>query len=324
MTIFRRILPAAFALLPILSHAAGDAGSCSYAPLGKLDLDVSPRHPPVLNGTINGKPAPMLLATGDHETRLLRVTADRIGLRLESTGKYTFFLNGPRITYRTHIDDLGVGESHTGRTVVPVVDSNGIRPDYDAVVGSDFLLQTDLEVSIKDKFVQPFRARGCGDTFLAYWDRDAMEVPFIGKEEKTNRPFIPVELNGVKLTAIIDTGLMTSIIKRHAAEQAGIDLDGPQARKIGETTSVNGKPQGRWSVDFKSFSIGDETINNPRMTVVEDSPSFQGRSDLYLGMDFLRAHHVLFAMSQSRLYLSYLGDPLFGAEQQSAAAPKAP
>ena len=39
---------------------------------------------------------------------------------------------------------------------------------------------------------------------------------------------------------------------------------------------------------------------------------------MLLGADFLKAHRVLFARSQHRLYLSYVGGPLFNVSTEAA------
>jgi hypothetical protein len=319
-----RALGALALLLPSLSQAAGDAGSCRYVPIAKIDVDYSNRTRRVsVTGQVNGKPLPMLVDTGMYESRLLRNGADRLGLKLEPTGKYVYGVSGAAVTYRTHVDDFSLGASHTGRTVMPVLDlPQEIR--HEAIVGADYLLQTDMELSIADKFMQFFRASGCGNTYLAYWDRNAMEVPFIGKDSGGSRPHVAVELNGVKLTAILDTGAPFTSVTRHGAELAGVRVDGPGVRKAGQSSGIGDKVLDNWIADFKSFSIGDETVNNPRLAIREDPPQGTDPVDVLLGVDWLRAHHILFAMSQDRLYLSYLGGELFGARQQQEAPAKAP
>jgi hypothetical protein len=232
------------------------------------------------------------------------------------------------VTYRTHVDDFSVGAVHTGRTVVPVLDLPGEKR-FDAIVGADYLLQTDMELSLADKTMQFFQASGCGDTILAYWDSNAMEVPFIGKDSNSNRPYVEVELNGVKLMALLDTGAPTTSVTRHGAELAGVSVDAPGVRKAGTVHGIGDKAVDNWVADFKQFRIGDETINNPQLPIHDTAPTGEARYDVVLGIDFLRAHHILFAMSQHKLYLSYLGNPLFGARQQAqavgaTAAPKAP
>jgi hypothetical protein len=315
------LLLGALALAPILAHAAGDAGSCRYVPIAKIDVDYSDQTRRVsVTGNVNGKPLPMMLDTGMYESRLLRSGADRLGLKLEPTGRYVYGVSGAAVTYRTYVDDFAVGATHTGKTVVPVLDLP-MEKRFDAIVGADYLLQTDMELSLADKFVQFFRASGCGDTILAYWDSNAMEVPFIGKEGNSNKPYVAVELNGVKLRAILDTGAPRTSITRHAAELAGVNVDGPGVHKAGKSSGIGDRLLDNWVADFRSFRIGDETINNPRLSIRDDAPQGEGRVDVLLGIDFLRVHHVLFAMSQNRLYMSYLGGPLFGAGQQATATP---
>lgn len=310
-------LLATLALLPTLAHAAGDAGACRYVPVAKMAIDYSDQaRQPTITGTINGKPARMLVDTGAANTNLMRAGADRLGLTLTASGRYSNGVGGASVTYVTRVDDFSVGDSHTGRIQMPVIGNTAMHGPNDAIVGADYLLQTDLEVSLADKFVQFFRASDCADTNLAYWDSNAMEVPFIGHDGRSNKPFVEVELNGVKFKALLDTGAMVSVITRHAAAQAGVNVDGPGVRKANKVGGIGDAALDTWTADFKTFRIGDETVNNPQMKIADDFPQGQGDMDVLLGTDFLRAHHVLFAMSQNRVYLSYLGGPLFGAPGQ--------
>jgi len=312
-------------LLPALSQAAGDAGSCRYVPIAKLAINAPPHRLPTVVGAINGKPTPMLIDTGAYQSMLVREGAERLGLALDPSGRYDYGIGGASVSYLASVNDFSVGDAHTGKMVVPVLGSLSFKPDFDAIVGADFLLQADMELSMADGSMRFFRASGCADTFLAYWDRDAMEIPFSGTAGNSNKPTVTVELNGVKLTAILDTGAGATVIARHAAERAGVRIDAPGVHKTGQSGGVGDAKVDNWVADFKTFRIGDETVNNPRMLIGDDPPSGIGEIDVILGDDFLRAHRVLFAMSQRRLYLSYLGGELFGAQQQKAEAPaKAP
>jgi predicted aspartyl protease len=326
MHTFRRALGALALLLPVLSQAAGDAGSCRYVPIAKIPVEFPEHaHQPMVKGSINGTPVRMLVDTGAHDSKLMRASAERLGLALTASGAYSYGVGGASVTYLTHVNDFALGDSHAGKTLIAVIGNSAMRASHDAIVGADFLLQTDMELSLKDKYLQFFRASGCADTILAYWDPEAMEIPFAGKLEGSNQPLVTVELNGVKLRAMIDTGAAVSVVRRHAAEQAGVKLDGPDVRKAGKIAGIGDEVLDTWAADFKRFTIGDETVNNPRMMIMDDSPQGRDQIDVLLGTDFLRAHRVLFAMSQNRLYLSYLGGELFGATQQAPAAPsKAP
>lgn len=64
----------------------------------------------------------------------------------------------------------------------------------------------------------------------------------------------------------------------------------------------------RWRTTFERFEIGDEVVSNAEVGVID----YEGSADVLLGADFLRSHRVLFAMSQQKLYISYVGGEPFG------------
>ena len=66
-----------------------------------------------------------------------------------------------------------------------------------------------------------------------------------------------------------------------------------------------------WIVKADTFKVGDATVHDPEFDVIDTQLSV----DVLLGADFLRAHRVLFAMSQGKLYVSYLGGEPFDARR---------
>jgi predicted aspartyl protease len=310
----KRLLFAAAASLILSSSAlaAGDAGSCRYVPVAKVPIDYSPatRRASIAGG-INGKPVRLMIDTGDYETHLVPGTAERLGLALDQTGKHIFGSGGTSVLYATRLKDFAIGEKHFGKTTMQVIGSVVGKLGYDGLVGDDFLLQMDLELSLADKYIQFLSATDCGDTYLAYWDKNAMEVPFSGMEGRTRKPYVSVELNGVKLRAILDTGAPRTSVSRDAAARAGITPDSAGVTKLRNSGGVGTEFVQNWKARFDSFAIGDETIKNANLIVREDPPEGRRPYDVILGVDFLRAHRILFAMSQQKLYISYLGGDVF-------------
>ena len=87
-----------------------------------------------------------------------------------------------------------------------------------------------------------------------------------------------------------------------------------------------------WRDPFESFAIGDEIIHNPSLEFGDIwsyspfseigarlSKFAEGLPDMLLGFDFLRAHRVLIANSQRKVYFSYLDGPVFPAPPFSRA-----
>ncbi|MDL2354447.1 MAG: retroviral-like aspartic protease family protein [Pseudomonadota bacterium] len=186
-----------------------------------------------------------------------------------------------------------------------------MTPPFDAIVGADFLFQADVEIALADKQLRFFRPHNCKDSFLAYWSQDAYEVPLTGSFGDSRNQTFTVELNGVKLDAIIDSGASGSFVFVGAARKAGIDIDSPGTIKTRDAVGIGAERLAQWRAVFKTLTIGSETIRDAELRIAATPETGRLHADVLLGTDFLRAHRVLFAMSQNRLYISYLGGDVF-------------
>lgn len=291
-----------------LSAQAADAPACKYTQLAKLPLQYSgPALQVTTVGSIDHTPATMLVDTGAWQSVLTRTGTERRNMSLRPTGHYVRGVGGAALLYETRVKEFSTGIS-TGRDgYMPVLTDFGSPPAYDAIVGAPFLLQADLEISLATKELRFFRPSNCQDSFLAYWSDDALVVPFqMGFDSA--QPHFTVTVNGTKMTAIIDTGAATTSITLRAAKRAGLRLDAPGVTRSGVTYGVGQRRVPKWHTNFASFEIGEETVRNAEVAVID----YESDTDVLLGNDFLRSHRVLFAMSQKKLYLSYLGGEPFG------------
>lgn len=309
-----RIASAAILSAATLAPSASAADACRYVPVATLHMrsDSNPRHP-TIDGTINGKPAVMLFDTGAFSSAMVKSAAEKWGLPLESTGRYSFGVGGASVTYAVKVDDFSVGTSHSGKFAMRVIGNMGREPKFDAIAGADFALQADLEIALKDRQFKFFRNYGCTDTYLAYWSPDAMEIPFGGTAAKHPNPHLMIEINGVKMEAMIDTGATSTSMTRRAAERAGIEVGGSNAPKTGTSSGIGAQLIDRWTTEVATFTIGSETIKNAHIGIRDNAPqgALNGSTEVLIGGDFLLAHRVLIAMSQKRFYISYLGGEVF-------------
>lgn len=317
-----RLVPLALAasalLAPVLSHAGADAGSCRYLPVAKLPLRFSPLNQPLVDGSINGKPATLMLDTGAYKTFLTRTGIDRLAIPVRASRRKEFGVGGASDTYTATLDDFSIGAIHSGRIALPVI-ANSTKFPFDGIFGADSMRELDLEIALAEKFIQFFKASGCADTKLAYWDKDAMEIAYDTRPADSNRPRFPAELNGMRLEAILDTGAMRTGVRRAVAERLGITPGTPAAPLVGFAQGVGNGKAALWRANFDSISIGSETIQNAQLDIVDTSPQGDaGKPDVVLGADFLRAHRVLIAPSQKRLYMSYVGGQVFSSLQPTA------
>ena len=310
MNPYRHLLCSVLVASPLLSSFATAAEpGCKYVEVARLPLRYAGIGLDITTeGTINGTPATMIVDTGSFQTLLTPTATERRKLALRNTGRSAYGIGGGTWIYQTRVDEFSIGPAKSGRTWLQVVTDFGKRPHYEALVGAPFLLQSDLEISLATKELKFFRPKDCGDHFLGYWDEHAVVLPFNQHMRSTANPHFTVVVNGVKLDAIIDSGASTSFVTLNAAKRAGLTLDTPELVRAGEATGIGTRKVARWRTTFKRFEIGDEVVHNAEVGVLD----YEGTAEVLLGADFLRAHRVLFAMSQQKIYLSYIGGAPFG------------
>jgi len=292
------------------SAAAPEQAVCNYARVARLPLAYSgPNLQITTPGSINGKPATMLVDTGAYDISLTSSGARRHGLQLRDTGKESYGIGGYARSYQARVDRFALGPVTVGKSYMTVVDN--ASPSIDALAGVSFLLQTDLEISLATKELNFFKPDNCDGKFLGYWDPAAVVLPFLPGSGGIATPHFRVRVNGVELDAIIDSGADISLLSLPAARRAGVKLD--ETRRLGDVGGIGSQRRAQWSAILDKIEIGAELIERPEISIVEHD-----MVDVILGADFLRSHRVLFAMSQNRIYLSYVGGAPFGERRKLA------
>jgi hypothetical protein len=194
-----------------------------------------------------------------------------------------------------------------------VINDFGAAPSFDGLLGAPFLLQTDFEISLAEKQVRFFRPQNCGKRHLAYWDPEATVIEFEHSFSRSPNPQFTVLLNGKKVNAIIDSGAAITVVTLDAAKRAGLKLDAPGVTRLGDASGIGADRVARWVTHFDTLQLGNETIRNADVGVIDAD---LGGIELLLGADFLRAHRVLFAMSQDKLYITYVGGEPLGQRRK--------
>jgi len=114
---------------------------------------------------------------------------------------------------------------------------------------------------------------------------------------------------------LFDTGAAVSMLTLDAAKRAGIGPDSPGVEAGGRVRGIGRKVANTWIARFASFKIGDEEVDNARLRFGELNLL---QDDLLIGADFFLSHRIYVATSQSRLYFTYNGGPVFDLTAQTA------
>jgi tetratricopeptide (TPR) repeat protein len=185
------------------------------------------------------------------------------------------------------------------------------------IIGDDVLGAFDVEYDFANGVVRLFRPKDCGRAALAYWapggasvlPMDSPDFNPQGGAPKPNPGIIARgTVNGQRIRLKFDTGSVRSVMTLRAAARAGVTPQTPGATPRGQMSGVGSKRIDIWAAPFDSVSVGGEQIQHTRLLI--------GGVELYdvdmlLGADFFLSHRVLVANSQSKIYFTYNGGPVF-------------
>ncbi|HEY8026282.1 MAG TPA: pepsin/retropepsin-like aspartic protease family protein [Burkholderiaceae bacterium] len=299
--------------------------SCRYVNLSTVPVKFDNLYATV-DADIQGTPSTMLLDTGS-ELTVLTVTKAVASKLLESgTIPETKDKNGNVVSILRRVHQMAIGgmEAAHQTTLLRIEDKNDLP--FDAELGADILFSRDVEMNLSTGEIKFFNPEGCDNAFLAYWDENAGAVDMAKMNEQDHRAVVQVEVNGKTLRAVIDSGTRVSVITPEAAARVGVKLDSPGVVELAQPGDIAGTKA--WVATFATFNIGGEVVNHPKIRISDvwhrlrpnsgslsdEDDMLRLRTDMILGADFMRAHRLLFAVSQQRLYFSYLGGKVFADE----------
>ena len=331
------VAAAAIGLAPVGSAAAAEAGKCKVVRIAEWPLRAG-SYKPVFDGTINGRKIGILVDTGADISLVHRSAATRLGLtRYRARGRF-FGIGGETYAESVHIEEFRLGEGVRKNWEVLVAGEGSFSDDVAVLLGDDYFQQVDLEFDLTHNAVRLYETKDCEGMSLAYWATEpAGEVPI----EAGSRIRLTVEINGKPVRAQLDSGTGYSILSKPDAARLGVTPESPGVVAGGCVRGLGEKPADSWFGQFESFAIGNERIRNPRIrfadlwqqvTYTETGSRLPrrlaGHPDLLLGSDFLRAHRVLVARSQRKMYFTYAGGTVFpskpskGCNQPSPGDPR--
>jgi tetratricopeptide (TPR) repeat protein/predicted aspartyl protease len=212
-----------------------------------------------------------------------------------------------------------------------LVTDQGFGADAVVILGQNVLGTLDVEYDLAHGAVRLFRAKGCDHDNLAYWAGPTVPYSVMGIAGVSPQDFDAsttgkVTINGASIYALFDTGSQVSLLDLGAAARVGVKPTSPGVELSGTLGGiVPGRFVQTWSAPFASLKVGDtEEIKNIHLDIgaLGDGPG----EEMIIGEDFFLAHRILVSNSQHKLYLSYVGGPVFnvnGKDWTSHGAPGA-
>ena len=307
----------------LLTSQVQAAGTCTLGRVAEIPITMAGTRP-LINAKINNQEARFVLDSGAFYSMISTATAAEFNLKL-TPGPYGLMLQGigGKVTAQiATVKEFGIAGAliHNVEFLV-----GGSEVGSEGLIGQNFLHQWDVEYDFSKGVVRLFKPEGCRKARMAYWLTPGQTYSETGIESVMQSRMHTVGegyVNGQHIRVTFDTGAYNSFLSLKAAARAGIKIDSPGVVEAGYSRGIGRGMVKTYIATASSFKIGDgEEIKNARLRIAD---SDLAESDMLLGSDFFVSHHIFVANSQSKLYLSYNGGPVFNlAKTTPATTPQA-
>ncbi len=321
----------ALAALCFIAGAAHAAPACNLKQVGELPISVVDGDL-VVDATVNGSPIKMEVNTGASFNTLYRTTAVKLGLQPKQiVGGLVYGPGGPTKLYEVGVKKLAVGAYEADGVDFMIVGGD-VPHAAGGWLGTRFLLHYDAEFDLPEGKIRFFKPEGCGGDQVVYWNKAYSVVPNISPSPDLSLR-VDLKLNGSSIHTAIDSGFTSSFITTQTATRYANHAIPPEKAEDVVGIGRNVIPS-RIEV-VPSFSFGDETVKNARLRVADlfdhDRYVYVGSRfgnrvidppQMILGVDFFRSHRVYISNSQRKIYVSYMGGPVFDTRHIAEATPQ--
>jgi predicted aspartyl protease len=259
--------------------------------------------------SIGGHSASMLVDTGSDTGLFTEPGADRLRLSRDPTRRTVLQGTGgtgrtvPNVSY----PDLVIGTLHLPGGSMPAGGLPGmpvVTPPVAGLIGADVLSQFDVEFDLAQHRIVlwQFRSGSLACSPPPAWDGAFDTIPL---ERHGNRLTLTAKLDGVAITALVDSGARSRILSRRAAARLGVDADHLDADPGGITAGVDLHETSYHWHRFDTLTIGGETQKRPVLTVAP----LDEQVDLLLGADWFAERDVWISYATNQMFVRRITAP---------------
>jgi hypothetical protein len=269
----------------------------------------------VVNGIImvpalvNEQPATFILDTGAQRSVITRDTVARLALALDewvatttsgvggmerhrNANPRSFTLGGVKLERRTRTRDTSL--------TVGTLPLTRIGPhQIDGLLGRDFLSPFDLVMDLRRQRVTLFEVSECSGRFLP-WRGDYRGLPVENPTETAL--VIRLEVDGVRLRALLDTGASTTVLAAPGMARLGLTAEKLAGDQTGQASGLGPRPIATFRHVFQEMRIGQEVFREPALMV---SPiRLVPIVDMLLGADWLANKTVWVSFATRQVFVA--------------------
>jgi predicted aspartyl protease len=279
--------------------------------------------------TINGAARLFKLDTGGAVTSVFREAADDLKLPVRRTTAALIDVNGNSSNQSARADSFDLGGISIPRPLFMVLPSR--NPGYASnkragFLALDLLQPYDIELDFSGGRLNLFSPDHC-EGRVVYWNAETVSsIPI--RFDSQGKPRVTVKLDGVELSAVLDTGAPTTILNMSVGtRRLDLDLDAPDVQKFG----IADNPVYRKR--FQTLELSGLSIANPMVSILPDKMGEGVRDaggrfaraeerlpDLLIGSSILNRLHIYLAVKEKILYVSAAMPPSASTQGAPASA----
>ncbi len=276
--------------------AAGQ--NCTLRKRASLPLTVAGL--PIVTAEINGRPARLILDTGAEYLILSSAAARRLGV----SGSYDFMRSMSGIGRSMRTGDVRLDSMRLGgvdlpypRALVGDVALHLGTSEPDGLLGATVLGDFDLDIDLPHQQLTLYDRLDCA-TLQPPWS--GRFVTLETTRSLSQHPFVPITINGVRLSASLDSGAQRTVVTAQAAARAGL---GAETRVPGVTINARGAGGEVMAATLnqpREVRLGGVSWRGPVMVVPAKLPR---DIDALLGLDFLLGNRVWLSYGSRRMFV---------------------
>lgn len=273
----RSLLTGCAALAAHPAYALCGLGARSTIPLRVVDGF------PVVDATIDGVPVTFVLDTGAQAHLILPGAQALLRLPLLPGTVPVIGTGGATQAPIARLDGVKLGTIAIQATAAPIAPLPAlptVAPMLAGLLGVPLLDEFDIELDGPAGRFALLNVKSCPDVPPGL---SLISVPLTGTPDR--RALLPVRVNGVTLTALLDTGSRATLLTEEAAARLG--LRAPASANTAQGVDGGRLPVAHLRVD--EIGIGDDVRRNAPVSI---APLQLEGADMLLGFDYFRQRHV--------------------------------
>jgi hypothetical protein len=165
------------------------------------------------------------------------------------------------------------------------------------LIGSDLLSEYDVDLDLEGKTMSLYKVHGCTKV-TPPWTEPYMPLPV--KITSRHNIVFPVEIEGHRLSALLDTGATSFVISRRGAIKTGVTEEQLRADPMREVSGVGGMNVHQPVHKFQTLVIGDETFRDVPLQLM-DARLLDG--EILVGLTYLAPRRAWISYTTGMLFI---------------------